>query len=539
VATVFMKWLERSPRMYERGIRLLTFGRLSKLWDQVVDDFIQPGIRVLELGCGTGGLTRRMAQAGADVNAIDVAPGMLSIAMDEVKEAGIANRVAFKPLDATQVGDHYPDASFDLIVASLMMSELTLQERSLVLGTCGKILTTDGKLVLLDEVIPHTFFNRWLYYLFHVPLAIITWLLTRTSTHPLRELEDLLQQHGFMIERKTCTLAGSLCIISASPLSESLKARAPVKQERLKHKITLRTLLLDLWALFFRIIPPYPKVKPGLYTIGHPAPDSPVFVTGNYDLTVRRVVKSLDEKIHAWLLVVNSGGINVWCAAGGGFLTSDKIISGIHMTRLEEIVTQRQLILPQLSAVGVDGNDIREKTGWSVQWGPVRAEDIPRYVADGFRKSDDMRSVEFPILARLEMVSGTLGFYALLVLVPVGIFWRSMLLPIAITMIVLSYFYALLMPWIPGKDGLVKSIPLATIAILGVIIYSIVWDPVSAAEMFNRVMGITALSVFIAGEFQGMSPLMRGEQANWAPEALIAVVLGLVYWLLPKFVGWR
>jgi hypothetical protein len=364
-------------------------------------------------------------------------------------------------------------------------------------------------------------------------------LRTRTRTHPLRDLDDLLQRHGFMIERKTCTLAGSLCIFSASPLFESLEAGISVRPERLKHKVTLGTLLLDLWALFFRIIPPYPKVKPGLYTVGQPTPDSPVFVTGNYDLTVRRVVKALDKKIHAWLLVVDSGGINVWCASGGGFLTSDKIVSAIHANYLGEFVRHRQLVLPQFSAVGVDGNKIRENTDWNVHWGPVRAEDIPRYVEDNFQKSDDMRSVEFPILARLEMVSGTLGFYGLLILIPVAIFWRSSLLPIAIAMIALSYFYALLMPWIPGKDGLAKSMPLAAIAILGVIIYSIVWDPVSSGEMFNRVMGITALSVFTAGELQGMSPLMRGEQANWVPEALIAVVLGLVYWLLPKLVGWR
>jgi hypothetical protein len=160
-------------------------------------------------------------------------------------------------------------------------------------------------------------------------------------------------------------------------------------------------------------------------------------------------------------------------------------------------------------------------------------------VQEGFQKSDDMRTIKFPILTRLEMVSGTLGFYGLLILIPVAIFWRSSFLPIAIAMIALSYFYALLMPWIPGRDGLAKSIPLATIAILGVIIYSIVWDPVSAGEIFNRVTGITALSVFTAGELQGMSPLMRGEQANWVPEVIIAVILGLVYWLLPALVGWR
>ena len=237
--------------------------------------------------------------------------------------------------------------------------------------------------------------------------------------------------------------------------------------------------------------------------------------------------------------MADSAGINVWCAAGGGFLTADKIISAISTNHLEEVVNQRELILPQLSAVGVDGKEIRERAGWGVQWGPVRAEDIPGYVDAEFQKTEAMRQVRFPILERLEMVSGTLGFYGLLLLVPVAIFWRHLLLPVAIAMVALSYFYALILPWLPGRDGLAKSIPLSVIALLGVIAHSLLLDPVPTGELFNRAMGITALSVFVAGEFQGMSPLMRGEQANWIPEAIIAVVLGLIYWLLPTVLGWR
>jgi ubiquinone/menaquinone biosynthesis C-methylase UbiE len=525
--------------MYDRGISLLTLGRLGWLWDRVVEDFIRPGIRVLELGCGTGGLTRRMAEAGADVIAIDVSPSMLSIAMDVAEEEGIAGRIQFKRLDAVQMEDHITEASFDIVVSSLMMSELTPQERALVLETCVDLLIPNGKLVLLDEVIPHGIFKRLMYYLLRVPLTILTWILTRTITYPLRDVETLLEHHGYKVDRVTSTLNGSLCIFSASPPSQSITARVSRRHERLRHQVSLRTVLIDLWALFFRIIPPYPKVKAGLYAIGHPTSDSPVLVTGNFDLTIRRIVKVLDGRLSAWLLVVDSAGINVWCAAGGGFLTSDKIISGIRMSRLEDTVTHRNLILPQLSAVGVNGTDIREKTDWNVQWGPVRAEDIPGFLESGFQKTDAMRTVTFPISNRLEMVSGTLGFYGLLLLVPIAIFWRHILLPTAIALVILSFFYAIVMPWLPGKDGLRKGVPLTGMAIVGVIVYSLLWDSIPAIEMFHRVMGITALSIFIAGEFQGMSPLMRGEQANWVPEALIAVLLGLIYWLFPIIFGWR
>jgi hypothetical protein len=209
------------------------------------------------------------------------------------------------------------------------------------------------------------------------------------------------------------------------------------------------------------------------------------------------------------------------------------------INHLEEVVKHRDLILPQLAAVGVDGNRIREETGWNVLWGPVDAQDLPAYVESNFRKSDRMRRVTFPWLNRLEMVSGTLGFYGLMLLIPIAIFWRQILVPTAVAMIAISIFYAIFLPWLPGRDGLAKAIPLTTLAILGVIIHHFLWDPVTAGELFNRVMGISALSIFIAGEFQGMSPLMRGEQANWIPEGMIGVFLGLLYWLLPMILGWR
>jgi len=117
----------------------------------------------------------------------------------------------------------------------------------------------------------------------------------------------------------------------------------------------------------------------------------------------------------------------------------------------------------------------------------------------------------------------TLGLYALLILIPIAIFWRSIFWPTLIAMAALSAFYALTLPWLPGRDGLAKSLPLALIALAGMLVYSTIWDPASIDVLFARAIGITALSVFIAAELQGMSPLMRGEQANWGWEAVIQI----------------
>jgi hypothetical protein len=150
-----------------------------------------------------------------------------------------------------------------------------------------------------------------------------------------------------------------------------------------------------------------------------------------------------------------------------------------------------------------------------------------------------MRWVRFPLKDRLEMVTVTLGFYALLILLPVFIFWRSLFWPITFSLLGLSYFYTVVHPWLPGRDGLYKSIPLTIIALAGLFVYTTFWHPLPAVNLFHWVVGLTGLSVFSAAELQGMSPLMRGEQANWGREAIIGLALGAVYWLGPLVLGWR
>jgi hypothetical protein len=150
-----------------------------------------------------------------------------------------------------------------------------------------------------------------------------------------------------------------------------------------------------------------------------------------------------------------------------------------------------------------------------------------------------MRDVGFPLKDRLVMVSGTFGLYALLLLLPIAIFWRHLFWPTLAAMAGLSYFYAIALPWLPGKDGLWKSIPMAILSLLGVFLFTALLNPVPAESLYNRAFGITALSIFISGEFQGMSPKMRGEQANWIPEGIIAMLMVTLYWFIPILLGWR
>ena len=543
MATVFMKWLETSPRDYDRGIRLLTLGRLQTLQEEIARRYVGEGTRVLEIGCGTGTLATLMAARGARVTAIDVSPAMLAEARKKVEAQGLEGRVTLLPLEAALIGERFPPASFDRIVSTLVFSELPPDEQRYVLEACARLLAPGGRLLIADEVVPTSRLARLLYVLVRLPLMLLTWLLTRTTTHALRDFEALLTQTGFRVRHRLAYLGGSLVLYEAVPVAEAEEVEEaelpPGVVGRLRHRTTLRTRLLDLWALFFRIVPPYPKVRPGLYAVGNPGPEAPVLVTGNFDLTVRRLVRALDGRLDAWVLVADSAGINVWCAAGGGFFTAEKVIAAVKTSRLGEIVRHRALILPQLCANGVDGWKIRRETGWGVHWGPVRATDIPAYLAAGRKKDDAMRLVRFPLKDRLEMVTVTLGFYGLLLLLPIFLFWRHLFGPVALSLIGLSYFYAVVHPWLPGRDGLAKSVPLAAIALAGMLVYTLLWDPVPPPHLFNRVLGMIALSVFTGAELQGMSPLMRGEQANWGWEAAIGAVLALAWWLVPLALGWR
>lgn len=540
MATVFMKWLETSPKDYDHGIQLLTLGRLTSLKKRIAREYVNEGMHILEIGCGTGTLIQMMAERGAIVTGIEVSPIMLAEAQAKIAASGLAERVTLQQMDATLIGEKFEPGSFDLIVSTLVFSELPINAQRYVLEACTDLLTENGRLLIADEVIPTTKLARLLFFSIRLPLVLLTWLLTRTTTAALHNFEMRLSETGFHTRCAASHLGGSLVLFEALPArDQSPISNLQFSIPRLRHHITLRTLLSDLWALFFRIIPPYPKVQPGLYAIGQPDKRSPVLVTGNFDLTVRRVVKEVDGRIHCWLLVADSAGINVWCAAGGGFFTAEKVIAAVKSSRLEEVVSHHALILPQLAANGVNGWQVREETGWGVHWGPAKAADIPNYLEMRRKKTDRMRWVRFPLKDRLEMVTVTLGFYGLLILLPTLIFWRHLFWSVTAVLLGLSYVYAIIHPWLPGRDGLLKSIPLTVIALAGLGLWTAVFDPMASRQLFNWAIAVTAFSVFTGAELQGMSPLMRGEQANWGWEAAIGAVLAAVYWLAPLALGWR
>ncbi|MEJ2717729.1 MAG: 4Fe-4S binding protein [Deltaproteobacteria bacterium] len=210
-----------------------------------------------------------------------------------------------------------------------------------------------------------------------------------------------------------------------------------------------------IWALLFRLFPcPTPV---GLSRVGHPTSDSPVLVTCNFYLTVRRLRGILDDRgIDAWLLVADSKGVNVWCAAGGDELNTHSVVSVVKTTEVAQLVGHRTLILPPLAAPGVLAAEVRAQTGWATRWGPVRATDLPRYLDSGLKRSEDMKRVTYEWRERLDTALGALFPFYFLGAVGFLLFARDLILNYLLVAAIAYLLFFLSCPWLPGKRGLTK-----------------------------------------------------------------------------------
>ena len=144
-------------------------------------------------------------------------------------------------------------------------------------------------------------------------------------------------------------------------------------------------------------------IPPGLYAIGEPTAEAPVIVTANYKMSYDLVRRELSGR-NVWLLVLETFGINVWCAAGKGTFGTDELVQRIAKSRLAQVVSHRRLILPILGAPGVSAHDVKRRSGFSVAYATVRAEDLPEYLDNGEVTTEAMRQLTFNWYDRLVLI---------------------------------------------------------------------------------------------------------------------------------------
>ena len=272
--------------------------------------------------------------------------------------------------------------------------------------------------------------------------------------------------------------------------------------------------LKDLWLLFGRLFP-FPT-KPGLRRVGNPDRSSPVLVTCNFELTVRKVVQILErDGIDAWLLVAPTKGVNVWCAAGGGHFTTDTVVSIIKTSGIEDLVDHRNIILPQLSAVGVNIWALKERTGWKPRFGPVYIGHLKTYLGhDGKPPGEEFRRVRFPLRDRFVMGTN-LGFNSLLFLIlpfvigsiwVFGLWWNS--IPLLFLLAVLN---SVLVFCLPGKPGVQKGFALGLlVSAMFVVLSQTVWA-MGPWETLGWTGWIILLSTYLGYDMPSWSPLWRAD----------------------------
>ena len=326
-------------------------------------------------------------------------------------------------------------------------------------------------------------------------------------------------------------------------------------------RTTLRTSdCLGMWKVRWTMGRMCYSVPPGLYAVGNPSGDSPVLVSANYKMSFDRLRRQL-VGIDAWVLVLDTRGINVWCAAGKGTFGTDELVRRVEEARLAEIVSHRTLVVPQLAGPGVAAHKVKKRSGFRVRYGPVRCEDLGQFLAKGMKATPQMRSVNFPIRDRVVLipVELVLGIKPLL-MIAVGLFllaglsmdgysWsgamnlggRSAVLWLAVSAGAIALVPTLL-PWLPGRAFSLKGLWLG-LAFLPCVVYCQWFVPAVFTNWPTTAawcLAIPAVTSFLAMNFTGVSTYtslsgVRREMAVAVPLQIASIGAAAGLWMTGRF----
>jgi len=303
-------------------------------------------------------------------------------------------------------------------------------------------------------------------------------------------------------------------------------------------------------------------VEPGLYGIGNPDGDCPVFITANYKLSFDKLRAALPGR-HAWILVLDTKGINVWCAAGKGSFGTVELTERIKSSRLAEIVTHRRLILPQLGAPGISAHQVKKLSGFRVLYGPIKAIDLPAFLDADLHATAAMRLKTFPLSERLvlipvELVAALKAFALLLPIIFLlgGLggpqqFWSNAMnyglfavWGVLIAVFAGAILAPLLLPWLPGRAFALKGLSLGLLlACLYALLRGLDFgSPAGSLELLSWFFIIPAISAYLAMNFTGASTYtsLSGvkKEMRWAlPLEIVAGVTGFGLWIASRLMA--
>ncbi|MEN8779513.1 MAG: mercury methylation corrinoid protein HgcA [Desulfobacterales bacterium] len=299
-------------------------------------------------------------------------------------------------------------------------------------------------------------------------------------------------------------------------------------------------------------------ITPGLYAIGTPDAQSPVMVTANYKLSFD-VLRSHLAGISAWILVVNTRGINVWCAAGKGTFSTQEVAYRVQADRLADVVTHRRLILPQLSATGVSAHQVKSLCGFEIVWGPVHAKHIKEFLDKQMNATPEMRKVTFTLRERVELIPVELNQLGkpTLYLIPAlfllsgvgqGIFSISTAVSRGTTAL-MAYILAIaagavlapaLLPWLPGRALAIKGAVMGAAA--GTMLSAFFAGQLAWLGMLALTLFIMAVSSYLTMNFTGSTPYtsptgVEKEMRKAIPAQAFGALAAVALWVVAGFMG--
>lgn len=298
-------------------------------------------------------------------------------------------------------------------------------------------------------------------------------------------------------------------------------------------------------------------VKPGLYAVGNPDKTSDIFVSANYKLSFDHLRKNLHQ-LNAWILVLDTKGINVWCAAGKGTFGTKELISKVKDFSIDSVVEHKRLIVPQLGAVGISAHEVKNQTGFNVKYGPVKASDIKAYLKNNYRSDNKMRTVEFPFYDRLKLtpveIVGHLKYFlfvfaALFILsgfseasFAVNNSWNYSLVLIVnlcSAYIAGTVLAPVLLPWIPVKEFAFKGLILGVITSLFIFYFHMMGNNI--IENISWFLINSSIASFTAMNFTGSSTFtslsgVKKEMKHFVPVQILFFATGIIIWIIMRFI---
>ncbi len=495
---IFMKILESRPERYDTGINFLSGGHAAKIRKQIVREFVKPGMNVLDIGCGTGLLIEDAAKAGAEVKGIDISEGMLKVAQKRIEKSELQNKISIYNAGVVEIDSLFAENSFDLIVSTLVFSELYSEERAMALFQIKRLLKPDGKLVIAGEVQPDNFFKRMAHFFVRLPLAILTYTIAQTGTKPLTNISEEVTKSGFSIVKEERSFLDGFILLSANNSKNAGSDK--INFDVVKQPDDDFSIIKSVWDYLGRWFPN--PVEPGLRIIGSPDRSSPVILTSNFHLTARRVEKSLKNE-NLFLLIAPTNGINVWCATEGGDLNTHSVITAIKTSRLNERVDHNKIILPQFSAPGIDLMLLQRETGRKGLFGPAYAKSIPEYLKDHNSVFKNNKA-DFSLPFRLEMLL-SMNFIIWFIIAIIILFAvPKLVLPVSIYFWLTGFVLYAGYPAIPGKSGWLKAGVLSIIEVVLIVLISFFILKTPIFSYWKIMVGITAINLWLGFDLKGI-----------------------------------